>query len=369
MANLKVNICGIEFPNPIWTAAGPTGANAEMMLLAAEGGAGGLVAKTISVQPAQVPIPNIASPFPGSLLNAEKWSEIDYQKMIEVEFPAAQKAGIPIIASIGYVPDDLTVLSKALETSRTVDAIEFSIHYIEKDICSLEKTARAIKDHTTLPVLAKLSPSVTELDDAIAVLDPIVDGYVAINSVGPALDFDIETMKPVMGSEDGRGWLSGRAILPIGLHFVAAMAALTSKPIVGVGGIRNVTDVVKYLMAGASAVQISSTAILQGEKIYAKLTTDLDKWLSEHGYEKVSELTGAFQRREKGKLYILGEGPQLYPYITDEYCTFCDLCAKACMYHAIQFVDKKFVFNKGKCVSCGLCTTVCKQGALKMVEN
>jgi len=176
-------------------------------------------------------------------------------------------------------------------------------------------------------------------------------------------------MQPVMGSEDGRGWLSGRAILPIGLHFVAAMSALTTKPIVGVGGIRNVTDVVKYLMAGASAVQISSTAILQGEKIYAKLTTELDKWMSEHGYENISGLTGAFQRRAKEKLYFLGEGPQLYPQIIDKYCTYCDLCAKACMYHAIQFVDKEFILNRENCISCGLCNTVCHTRALEMVED
>src|SRR5210317_866349 len=110
MTKLSIEICGIEFPNPIWTAAGPTGANAEMMLLAADGGAGGLVAKTISVVPAKVPIPNIASPFSGSLLNAEKWSELDYRQMIEIEFPRARKAGIPIVASIGYSPDDLTIL-------------------------------------------------------------------------------------------------------------------------------------------------------------------------------------------------------------------------------------------------------------------
>ena len=368
MTDLRVNICGIDFPNPIWTAAGPTGANAQMLLLAAQGGAGGLVAKTISVNPARVPIPNIASPFPGSLLNAEKWSEIDYRKMIDTEFPAAQKAGIPIIASVGYTPDELTILAKALDKSAVVDAVEFSIHYIKKDAANLEKTAWAIKENTSLPVLAKLSPGVADLSEAIGVLDPIVDGYVAINSIGPALDFDIETLEPVLGSEDARGWLSGKAILPIGLHFVESISALTKKQVIGVGGIRTVTDVIKYLMAGASAVQISSSAILQGEGIYGKLADELDQWMGAHGYKSLPELTGAFRRRKKGKSYYLGEGPQLYPAINHDYCTYCDLCAKACMYNAIRFADKQFVFNRENCVSCGLCTTVCPHRALKMVD-
>ncbi|UCE07120.1 MAG: hypothetical protein JSW07_03530, partial [bacterium] len=87
MANIRTKICGLEFPNPIWTAAGPTSADAEMLRQAAAGGAGGLVTKTISVHPARVPIPNISSPFSGSLLNAELWSEIDYRNFIDKEMP------------------------------------------------------------------------------------------------------------------------------------------------------------------------------------------------------------------------------------------------------------------------------------------
>jgi dihydroorotate dehydrogenase (NAD+) catalytic subunit len=226
-----------------------------------------------------------------------------------------------------------------------------------------------VRENTSKPVLAKLSPAITDLNEAIEVLNPLVDGYVAINSLGPALDFNIETMEPVLGSEDARGWLSGRAILPIGLHFVASISSLTDKPVIGVGGIRTVTDVIKYLMAGASAVQISSAAILQGEKIYGKLVRELDQWMTAHAYHHVAELTGAFTKKKRGKLYYLGEGPQLYPQISDESCKYCDLCVKACMYHAIRFADEKFFLDRESCVSCGLCTTVCIYNALRMAED
>ena len=63
MADLRTEVCGVEFPNPVWTAAGPGGADGPMLLRAARGGAGALVAKTISVRPAEVPTPNIISPF------------------------------------------------------------------------------------------------------------------------------------------------------------------------------------------------------------------------------------------------------------------------------------------------------------------
>ena len=145
MPNLKTTICGIEFPNPIWTAAGPTAANAEAMLSAAQGGAGGLTAKTISVNPARVPTPNISSPFPGSLLNAELWSELSYRQFIDEELPAARKSGLPIIASVGYSPEDLAFLGAELEKAKVADAVEFSIHYVGKDAANLTRTAGSLK--------------------------------------------------------------------------------------------------------------------------------------------------------------------------------------------------------------------------------
>jgi dihydroorotate dehydrogenase/NAD-dependent dihydropyrimidine dehydrogenase PreA subunit len=289
--------------------------------------------------------------------------------MIETEFPEARNKGIPIIASIGYLPEDLKILTQALERSSAVDAIEFSIHYVRIDSDSLQKMAQVIKEHTSLPVLAKLSPAVTDLNSVVHSLDSVVDGYVAINSLGPALDFNIETLKPVLGSENGRGWMSGRAILPIGLHFVDSISSMTNKPVLGVGGIRSVTDVIKYLMAGASAVQISSAAIIKGIKIYRKLAQDLQNWMDTHGYNTVSELTGIYRRRLKTDEYFLGEGPQLYPGIIYDNCKFCDICVKICMYDAIRFDEKKYMFNKDNCVSCGLCTTVCPHNALEMIEG
>ncbi|MBN2366720.1 MAG: 4Fe-4S dicluster domain-containing protein [Calditrichaeota bacterium] len=368
MADLKVNILGIQFPNPIWTAAGPGGASADKLLEAARGGAGALVSKTISQKPARVPIPNISLPFPGSLINAELWSEVDYHRFLEEEFPRARVAGIPIIASVGYSPEDLSVLGKQLNEKDLVDAVEFSIHYVGKDISNLIKTAEALRTVFDGPVLAKFSPSISEIRSAVKALDPLVDGFVAINSVGPALDFDIYTRRPLMGSGDGRGWLSGRAILPIGLHFVATIAMETDKPVIGVGGIRTVEDVIKYIMAGASAVQVCSLAVLKGQQVYGQLAEQLSRWMDKNGYTGVSDLRAAFLKREKKPLYYYGDGTQLYPEIVYEKCRFCDMCVNACIHGAIQFENKIYDLDRNKCVSCGLCVSVCPWNALSMTE-
>jgi len=366
MANIKTKIFEIEFPNPIWTAAGPTAADAAMLKRAADGGAGGLVTKTISVKPAKVPIPNITSPFAGSLLNAELWSEMEYQKFIDDELPKIKALGKPVIVSLGYSPEDFSILGRAVETSGCADAIEFSIHYVGKDVDNLIRTANALKNSTSLPIIAKFSPSIADLEAAVKALDKIVDGFAAINSVGPALDFDIETLQPYLGSADGRGWLSGRAILPIGLHFVAAISQLTDKPVIGVGGIRTVEDVVKYIMAGASAVQVCSLAVLKGQEVYGKLEEKLASWMEKHGYPDIESLRSIYHSQKKEKFYILGEGVQLHPQWISEKCTLCLICEKSCVHRAISFPNDIFQLEKEKCVSCGLCASLCPTDALKM---
>ena len=374
MAELGVSVCGIGFPNPVWTAAGPGGTDGELLAEAARGGAGGLVTKTLSVTPAQVPVPNIASPFSGSLLNAELWSEIDYRRFLDEELPKAHATRLPVVVSLGYSPEELALLGREVDRTGLAAAVEFSIHYSGKDPLTLAAQARALKHATRLPVLAKLSPAVADLSAAVKILEPIVDGFVAINSLGPALDFDAETRRPLLGSRDGRGWLSGRAILPVGLHYVEAIAGMTSKPVIGAGGVRSITDVVKYLMAGAQAVQVCSLAILQGQEVYGKLAEGLSVWLDAHGFRSVEDIRGLYRRERQaaggaGGLRLRHpESPQAdpHPAIDAERCDLCLACQRACIRRAIRFEDKIFQLDQTRCVSCGLCCTVCPRAALKL---
>jgi dihydroorotate dehydrogenase subfamily 1 len=391
MAELAVTVCGIRFPNPIWTAAGPGGADGKLLVAAARGGAGGLVTKTLSVSPARVPVPNIATPFSGSLLNAELWSEIDYRAFLDTELPKAQATRLPVVVSLGYSPEELALLGHEVEKTGLASAVEFSIHYTDKDPITLAAQARALKHSTHLPVLAKLSPAVANLSAVVRILEPIVDGFVAINSLGPALDFDVSTRRPLLGSRDGRGWLSGRAILPVGLHYVEAIAGLTSKPVIGVGGVRSIVDVVKYLMAGAAAVQICTLAVLQGQEVYGKLAEGLSMWLDTHGFASVQEIRGLY-RRERAAAAKAASGGAVgpsaaaqaagaagerlrdpgdpaanpYPAIEPELCDLCLACQRACIHRAIEFQDKTFFLNRTECVSCGLCCTVCPRDALSL---
>jgi len=135
MADISVDLMGLRLRNPVLTAAGPTSRDGMTLLNAAAGGAGGLVAKTVSVSPAEVPRPNIIALEQGrigsrrGLLNAELWSELPLETWLEREYPIALSSGLPLIASVGYTPDDVRLIAPKLEKAG-VKAIEFSTHYM-----------------------------------------------------------------------------------------------------------------------------------------------------------------------------------------------------------------------------------------------
>jgi dihydroorotate dehydrogenase subfamily 1 len=292
MADLAVEIAGIRFKNPVLTAAGPTSRDGESLLKAASGGAGGLVTKTVSVKPAVVTKPNMAVLQAGKLgsrrgmLNAELWSELSLDRWIKQEYRMALSSGLPVIASIGYTPQEVSQIGPMVEKAG-VSAIEFSTHYVggHKEI------AKTLRDSVSIPIFAKLSPQV-DVARVAKEVEPSVDGIVAINTLGPCLHIDIETGQPVLGGEKGYGWLSGPAIKPLALRCVADVAQAVKLPVIAVGGVMSGEDAIEFFMAGASAVQVCTAAILDGPTVYGKIAAEISDWLDKHGHESVESVRG-----------------------------------------------------------------------------
>jgi dihydroorotate dehydrogenase subfamily 1 len=362
MADLAVEIAGIQFKNPVLTAAGPTSRDGESLLKAASGGAGGLVTKTVSVKPAAVTKPNMAVLQPGKvgsrrgMLNAELWSELPLERWVKREYPIALSSGLPVIASIGYTPQEVSQIGPMVEKAG-VSAIEFSTHYVggHKEI------AKALRESVSIPIFAKLSPQV-DVAKVAKEVEPSVDGIVAINTLGPCLHIDIETGQPVLGGEKGYGWLSGPAIKPLALRCVADVAQAVKLPVIAVGGVISGEDAIEFFMAGASAVQVCTAAILEGPTVYGRISAEISDWLDNHNYETVESVRGC-------ALKDMGKKSELtYPPRVDmTRCNFCGLCSKSCVYTAIS-VDKdkeSIQINRKSCAGCGLCVTICPQSAMK----
>ena len=294
MADLSSKICGIEFPNPVMPAAGPNVKTADLMIKAAELGSGAVVSKTFSVKPAVDPRPTMKKTIAGGLLNCETWLEDSYENFIPELKKVRDSVKSPFIASIGYSADDVAFLGRLLDSEVQPDAIEFSTHYTGHDIAPLIKVAESLKNTVTVPVWMKVSPGFPRLEELVKEADSIVDGFVAVNSFGPALDFDPARCRPSLGSDWGQGWMSGPPLMPIALGIVCTISRIVSKPVIGVGGITNGIDAVKFIMAGASLVQVCTAAIKEGPGTYGKIASEISDWLEEHGYTSIAEIKNKY---------------------------------------------------------------------------
>jgi dihydroorotate dehydrogenase/Pyruvate/2-oxoacid:ferredoxin oxidoreductase delta subunit len=384
MAETEISINGIRFANPVMPAAGPNVRTGAQMLAAAAAGAGGIVSKTVSLSPARDPRPTIRSVTARGLINCETWSEMETDAFLQ-ELLLAKSAPVPLIVSVGYSPREVGELGRLIDAEISPAAFEFSTHYTGKDSEPLLEVARSLRKAVRAPIWMKLSPNFPGLEELARRAAPLVDAFVAVNSYGPVLDFDIESGAPLLGSDSGQGWLSGPPLLPIALGIVRRLAEIQDKPVIGVGGIRRGSDAVKYLQAGAAAVQVCSAAIREGHEVYGRIAAELAGWLDDHGYAAPEAVRGLFARRlAKRRLFI----KQPLMTVDPELCTGCEACQTRCIQGALSMraANKPGADSPGArhdkpegpgiaavdpelCIGCGFCQDFCGFEAMALKED
>jgi len=358
--DLSVEICGIKLKNPIMPAAGPTVRNGDSMVKAAMGGAGALVSKTLSVAPAHVPRPCLVKIRDG-LMHAELWSDITLDQWVRHELPKAKKTGLPLLVSVGYSPDEIKKIAPRV-VDAGANALELSTLY-SGDISTITEAIRAAKEAVKVPVFVKVPPGATDVVQfAQAVEAAGADGIVAINAVGPCLVIDVENGMPILGSPNGYGWLSGQAIKPFAVRCVAEIARTVKIPVIGSGGISTGRDIVEFIMAGASAVQISTAAIIRGHKVYGLLADEMAKFMRAKGYNSINDFKGSALRHMSEQ--PVRTTPKPVEVISSR-CNACGLCERYCMYDAIRIVGRVARVDPVKCYGCGLCVSACPTRALR----
>ncbi|MEC9488938.1 MAG: 4Fe-4S binding protein [Halanaerobium sp.] len=365
MVDISVRFAGMELKNPVMPAAGPPVKDARSARLARDGGAGVLVTKTISVKAAAVPRPNMAE-VRGGLLNAELWSETSPEKWFAEEYPAIAELGLPVIAGLGYSAEEIRELAPEVEPY--ADALELSTHYLGNDPTPVIESIQAAREAVGIPVFVKLSPQVDIVRFAAAAEEAGADGIVLINSLGPTLEIDPATGKPLLGSQDGYGWLSGQAIFPLALRCVYQAAGKVNIPVIGVGGISRGIDAIKMIMAGAEAVQVCTGAIVAGAGIYARINKEIEEFMLEYGYKSLDEIRGLAQTNRQIEANFVD-----FRFVVDpEKCTACGRCVTSCVYQAIEPAGSgrdAVVIRQERCASCGLCLTRCRPGAISKIRQ
>ena len=296
---LRTNVCGVEFRNPLMLAAGVMGSNASSMNWILKSGAAGVVSKSFSLEPN----PGYANPttvgVECGIINAIGLSNPGAENFKEELKRIDRKGNVSIASIYGATPEEFSKL--VLKIEDYVDMIELNIscpHAMEgygasigQDVNLTHKIVSAAKDSANKPVIAKLTPNVTDIVEiAVAAQDAGADALTLINSLGPGMKINIDVARPVLSNKFGG--MSGKAIKPIALRNVYTVYDNVDIPIIGVGGISNFEDVVEFLFAGARAVQIGTSIMDEGVEVFGKINKDLEEFMNKKGYESIDEMIG-----------------------------------------------------------------------------
>jgi len=300
--DMSVNIAGIEFKNPILTASGTCGYGEEMADLFSLNILGGIVTKTITVEPRLGHPPPRTAEADSGMLNAIGLANVGADAFIENKLPFLEKYNTVVVVNVaGTEIQEYVDLCARLNDCPRADIVElnFSCPNVENgmgiatDAKLAEKAVGLVKKVFDRPVIAKLSPNVTDISEiAKACESGGADALSLINTlVGMAVD--IETFRPRL--TNNTGGLSGPAIKPVALALVHKVYNSVKIPIIGIGGISNAHDVIEFMLCGATAVQVG-TALFVEPDAPVKIIRDLKKYLSDNKFKSVTELTGQLRK-------------------------------------------------------------------------
>ncbi len=301
--NLSVNVAGMALRNPIMTASGTFGYGAEFAPYMDLQSIGAIVTKGLSLRPqAGNDTPRIIE-TPAGMLNAIGLQNVGIDAFVEKKVPFLRTVNTPCIANFfGNTVEEYAEMARRLDAIPEVAGLEMNIScpnvkcggiQFGSDPASAATVVAACRAVCNKPLIVKLSPNVTDVVAmARACVDAGADSLSLINTlVGMAID--IKTRRPVLANTTGG--LSGPAIKPVALRMVWQVAQAVKVPLIGIGGIMSATDVVEFLLAGATAVQVG-TASFVTPGIAQTIAEDLEQWMQANGVHDVRELIGGAQR-------------------------------------------------------------------------
>ena len=299
MADLTTKIASLQLKNPTILASGLMDEDAGSMERIFNCGAGGVVTKSIGLKPRDgYPNPTLIELEHG-ILNAMGLPNPGINEFGE-EIKRLKRLKVPTLGSVfGSNTKEFIDLGQKMQ-SYDADALELNMSCphakgygseIGSDPKLVKEITSSVKKSVDIPVFVKISPNLMNIVEiAKAAEKGNADCIVAINSV-KAMKIDLELKKPVLSNKTG-GY-SGKAIKPIGVRCVYDISKNVDIPVIGCGGITSGEDALEYIMAGASAVQIGSAIYYRGVDVFKKICNEIENWMDNHCYKKLTDLIGA----------------------------------------------------------------------------
>ncbi|MDR0570020.1 MAG: hypothetical protein LBG71_02200 [Clostridiales Family XIII bacterium] len=380
---LAVDFAGLKLKNPVIVASATPSIHADAIKRAAANGAGAVVTKSVIFADANgKPAGNNAKPR-FQLYNTpngydprltEKGGMFSFFRFQE-PYPTPEKMAhilddvkkggvdIPVIVSICGFTDDYDSWRKLarLMEDAGADALELNGHMWSPVVkYSDPAIATVVKREVKIPVIYKMMGATEEPAKVAPQL--VAAGADALTGLGTfgfrALEVDVENEKPWMEMAHGLG---GTWLRAVSLAFVSSMAQAVDVPISGVTGIQSWEDAVKYILLGATTVQVCAAIYARGYKVLQEINDGMEAYMKRKGYGSIEDFRG------KALAKIAKSRPNDLPIraVVNEKCTGCGMCKDSCMFDAIRFENRKTSITEA-CDGCGVCWSLCNFRAIEM---
>jgi dihydroorotate dehydrogenase (NAD+) catalytic subunit len=309
--DLSVRIGALELKNPLIAASGCFGYGVEYADFVDLSTLGGVAVKGLFLSEREGHPPPRIVETPAGMLNAIGLQGIGVRRFVEEKLPELRARRATVIVNVcGTTLDEYVEVSRILSQAEGVDALELNISCPNIKAggiqfgCSLTGTydvVSAVRKVTTLPVIPKLTPNVTDVSSfAKAAEDAGADAVSLVNTF-LAMVIDVESRRPKISNVVGG--LSGPAIRPIAVRMVYECRQAVKIPIIGMGGIAEARDVLEFMIAGATAVQVG-TANFVDPLIWPKLLDGLRGYMERHRMDRIASLVGTLDTSARDREWI-----------------------------------------------------------------
>jgi len=298
MADLSVEIAGVKLKNPVMPASGTYEYSEMHKNFFTPSKLGALVTKTIFLNPRQGNPPPRIYETPCGLLNSIGIPSEGVENFIKHKLPYLKKFDSPVIVSIAEnTVESFLRLCEKIEKTEQADMLELDLSCpnVQKGTEwsankeTLYKIVKEIKDSTSLPVIAKLSPLVSDISEmSLCAEEAGADAVSMINTI-KGMAINISKRQPVLGNKTGG--LSGPAIHPLAVYAVYSSYKKIRIPIIGIGGISSWEDAVELILAGAAAVGVGMYNFIN-PLVMKEIITGIEVYLDKNNFKRVKDITG-----------------------------------------------------------------------------
>lgn len=391
MADISSNFLGIKSPNPFWLASAPPTDKEYNVVRAYEAGWGGVVWKTLGIDPHVV---NVSGPRYGTLrsqdrkiiglnnielitdrsleINLEEIARVkrnwpDRALVVSLMVPCDEESWKYILPLVEQTGADGIELNFGCPHGMSERGMGAAVGQVPEYI---EMVTRWCKQYCRLPVIVKLTPNITDIRyPARAAKRGGADAVSLINTINSIIGVDLDqmVMSPSTGGQGSHGGYCGPAVKPIALNMVAEIARdaeTQGLPMSGIGGVSTWRDAAEFIALGCSTVQVCTAAMVHGFGIVKEMISGLNNYMEQHGYQTIEDFRGKAVPTVTDWRYLNLNHVEK-AVIDQDSCIKCGKCHIACEDTSHQAItsmkdgERHFEVKEQECVGCNLCVSIC----------